>query len=225
MFRMRALRHFFGAFLLVLLAGFGEPPQKTFRYLPLGDSYTICTGAKESESWPLRLTQHLNEQKIACELLGNPARNGFSTQDLIDYELPLLKKLKPDLVTVLIGVNDWVREVEADTYAGNLRFILDEIQSAGVTKVLLITIPDFGVSPEGKKYSRGRNITQGISSFNEIVKAEAKKRHWPCVDIFGLSRKMAADGSLVSSDGLHPSAKEYGIWEQAILPEVIKLLK
>ncbi len=201
--------------------------HKTYRYLPLGDSYTICTGASKDEAWPLLLCKHLNEHKIICELIDNPARNGFSTQDLIEYELPLLKTLRPNFVTLLIGVNDWVRGVDLKTYSENLNFILNEIEKEipDKRKIILITIPDFGVTPQGKNYARGRNISEGILEFNTVIKTETKKRNLPCVDIFELSKKMGKDNSLVSKDGLHPTGKEYGLWEELILPEVIKLLQ
>jgi acyl-CoA thioesterase-1 len=199
----------------------------SWRYLPLGDSYTICTGASEKESWPYLLTGHLNAEGINCRLLANPARNGFTTQDLIDQELPLVKTLKPDLVTLLIGVNDWVREVPEAVFEKNLDYILDELQRVLIDKqkIILITIPDFGVSPQGKGYGHGRNISRGISEFNEIVRGQVQKRQLPLVDIFELSQKMGTDPSLVAADGLHPSAKEYAIWEKKILAEAIKLLK
>lgn len=44
------------------------------------------------------------------------------------------------------------------------------------------------------------------------------------VDIFEVSKKMKDDPSLVADDGLHPSAKEYAVWESLILPEVKKCL-
>lgn len=201
--------------------------NKPLVYLPLGDSYTICTGAKASESWPVLLTKHLNEAGIKITLADNPARNGFSTQDLIDRELPVFKKLKPDFVTLLIGVNDWVREVPAATFKKNFIYILDEIQKdiPSKNRVVLITIPDFGVTPQGKYYGSGRNISQRIAEFNDIIKEEGKKRQLTVIDIFDLSKKMKDDASLVAADGLHPSAKEYALWESEILPVVKKLLK
>jgi lysophospholipase L1-like esterase len=197
------------------------------KYLPLGDSYTICTGATEKESWPVILSQHLNDAKIKTTLLDNPARNGFSTQNLIDRELPLVKKLKPDFVTILIGVNDWVRQIPAATFQKNLVHILDEVQKElpDKSKIILITIPDFGVTPEGKNYGSGRNISEGIADFNKFIKEEAKKRKLPVVDIFATTQKMKDDNSLVAADGLHPSAKEYAVWETMILPEAVKILK
>lgn len=197
------------------------------RYLPIGDSYTICTGATEKESWPVILTSHLNKYKIKTLLLDNPARNGYSTQDVIDKELPLVKKLKPDFITLLIGVNDWVRNVPALTFKKNLIFILDEMEKQLTEKknIVLITIPDFGVTPTGTHYGGGRNISEGINAFNDIIKEEGKKRNLQIVDVYNVSKKMKEDATLVAKDGLHPSAKEYAVWETLIFQEVKKLLE
>lgn len=202
-----------------------EPRQIT--YLPLGDSYTICTGATTSESWPVLLTQHLNERKLSCILANNPARNGYTTKNLIDFELPLCRKTKPDFVTVLIGVNDWVRGVLKEDFHRNLIFIIEEINKnmSPNGKIVLITIPDFGVTPEGQNYAGGRDISSGISQFNDIIKEEAHKRNIVVADIFELSKKMGVDEDLVAADDLHPSAKEYAIWERVILEATLKALK
>jgi acyl-CoA thioesterase-1 len=196
------------------------------RYLPLGDSYTIGTGALEKESWPYLLSVHLRENSLNCTLLDNPARNGFTTRDLIREELPLVKKLQPGFVTLLIGVNDWVQGITPPAFHQNLIFILDEIQKtvSNKNRILLLTIPDFGVTPAGKNYSRGRNISEGISEFNLVIREEAKRRDLPLVDIFEASKKMGAENSLVAADGLHPSAKEYAIWEKIIFEGAIKTL-
>lgn len=201
--------------------------SQTINYLPLGDSYTIGTGVSEKEAWPTLLVNHLNENKVPVRLLDNPARNGFSTSDLIEEELPVFRKTKPDFVSLQIGVNDWVRGVSASSFQKNLRYILDEIEKgfANKKKIILLTIPDFGVTPTGKNYSRGRDISLGIKEFNEIIASEAKKRNLPLVDVFEISKEMGKDLSLVAKDGLHPSAKEYAIWEKLILPEALKLLQ
>lgn len=218
--------YFFSLITVFMMESFMQN-NKTVNYLPLGDSYTICTGAAEKESWPVKLTKHLNEAGIKTILQDNPARNGYSTQNLIDNELPVFKKLKPDFVTLLIGVNDWVRGVSATEFKKNFVFILDEVQKQLVdkNKIIVITIPDFGVTPEGKNYGGGRNISKGISEFNTIIKSEAKKRNLAVVDIFDVSQKMKDDNSLVAKDGLHPSAKEYAVWETMILPAAQKVLK
>jgi lysophospholipase L1-like esterase len=213
--------------LLALFTSQNPQSKKIYKYIAFGDSYTICTGTSSvDEHWPTILTKHLNELNITTELVANPSRNGFSTQNLIDNELPLLKTNNIDFATLLIGVNDWVRQVDIKTYRKNLIHIIDEIQKKlnNKNQLLLITIPDFGVTPQGSQYGSGRDISKGILEFNAIIKAEATKRGLPCVDLFLISKKMKDNKNLIAVDGLHPSAKEYAIWESIILPEVKKML-
>lgn len=211
---------------LILNYDIAKETDTPVKYTALGDSYTIGTGANANEAWPVLLTKHLNDAGIKTELVANPSKNGFSTQNLIDMELPVFDKSGATFVTLLIGVNDWVREVNATTYTKNLIFILDHVQKKLPNKnnILLITIPDFGVTPQGAYFSNDRDVSKGITEFNNIIKAEAKKRGLPLVDIFEISKQMKDNTELTAKDGLHPSAKEYAIWETLILPEVKKLL-
>jgi lysophospholipase L1-like esterase len=199
----------------------------TIRYVALGDSYTIGEGASVNESWPAVMTRHLNAQGVDVDLVANPSRTGWTTKDLIDKELPIFRDLKPDFGTLLIGVNDWVQGVDADTFRKHFAFIVD--QMLGVlrdkNRLLIVTIPDFSVTPTGPKYARGRNISEGIASFNKIIADESKKRGLHVVDLFEESKKMGSDRALVAADGLHPSAKAYAAWEKIIFPAALELLK
>lgn len=211
----------------VLGMSFIQTDKKVKHYIAFGDSYTICTGtATGAEQWPGLLAEHLTKEGIPTQLMANPARNGYSTQNVIDNELPLLKTNTCDFATLLIGVNDWVRGVDVTTYHKNLNHIIDEVQKVLPDKshLLLITIPDFGVTPKGALYGGERNISEGITEFNNVIKAEAKKRGLTCVDIFPLSKGMLNNKELVAGDGLHPSAKEYALWETLIFVEAKKLL-
>lgn len=196
--------------------------------MAFGDSYTICTGTKsEQEHWPNLLAKHLTESGIKTELIANPSLNGFSTQNVIDNELPLLKNQTIDFATLLIGVNDWVRLVDTKEYHKNLKYIIDQIQKklSNPKHLILITIPNFGVTPQGSLYGSGRDIAKGIKEFNTIIQTEAKARGLVCVDIFAISEQMKNNNELVASDGLHPSAKEYAIWENLIFKASKEILK
>jgi acyl-CoA thioesterase I len=215
-------------FLMLLSSGNNEEIVKQkVKFLPLGDSYTICEGAKQSECWTELLTVSLHNKGIQLEILANPARSGFTTKDLIERELPLLDIYKPDFVTLLIGVNDWVQEVSKEEFHLNYIKILDKIQESLPEKqhLLILAIPDYSVKPEGKKYGNGRNISEGISSFNEIIFKEASARGLKVVDLFKFSHEIKYDKQSVAADGLHPSAKEYSLWEKLIFPPVHELLK
>ncbi|MBI4945044.1 MAG: hypothetical protein HY840_01435 [Bacteroidetes bacterium] len=195
------------------------------RYVALGDSYTICEGASWEKSWPVILTERLSNAGIPIRLIANPSRTGWATQHLIDNELPVFDASSPTFATLLVGVNDWVQGVSEETFCSNLNIILDQVQNKVGNKLVLITIPDFSVTPDGPKYSKGRNIAEGLTAFNKIIMSEAEKRNLKCVDIFPISQQMKDNPSLVSKDNLHPSAKEYALWEKLIYPVVYELLK
>ena len=204
-----------------------QPEVQRIRYAVVGDSYSCGEGASPKESWPALLTQHLNAQGLHVDLASNPSVTGWTTKDAIDRELPKFVNSNPNFATLLIGVNDWVQGIDETTFRNRFSYLLDQMLAVLPNKkhLLVVTIPDFGVTPTGPKYSRGRNIHEGIMQFNQIVTEEARKRGLSVVDIFPLSKKMGKDKSLVAKDGLHPSAKAYAEWEKIISPVVLELLK
>jgi lysophospholipase L1-like esterase len=173
------------------------------------------------------LTQHLNDSKIPLELIANPSVTGWTTQDLIDKELPIYDESNPDFATLLIGVNDWVQKVTEEQFQKNLTIILDRMQAKLKikTNLILISIPDFGVTPKGAQYSGGRDIAAGIAEFNSILHKEAIKRKLSWVDIYPTTQLMKNNPNMISSDELHPSAAEYELWERLIFPVALTVLK
>ena len=215
---------------LLLLSNFlmAQPKneQERIRYAVIGDSYSSGEGATPKESWPALLNQHLNAQGLPIDLASNPSVTGWTTKDAIDRELPKFVNSNPNFATLLIGVNDWVQGVDEITFRNRFGYLVDQMLAVLPNKkrLLVVTIPDFGVTPTGPKYARGRNIHEGILRFNQIVTEEARKRGLEVVDIFPISKKMGQDKSLVAKDGLHPSAKEYAEWEKIIFPVALELL-
>ena len=201
--------------------------KEKIRYAVIGDSYSCGEGATPKESWPALLTQHLNAQGLHIDLVSNPSVTGWTTKDAIDRELPKFVNSNPNFASLLIGVNDWVQGVDETTFRNRFSYLVDQMLAVLPNKkrLLVVTIPDFGVTPTGPKYSRGRNIHEGILRFNQIVTEEARKRGLEVVDIFPLRKKMGQDKSLVAKDGLHPSAKEYAEWEKIIFQAALELLK
>ncbi|MGI8435454.1 MAG: SGNH/GDSL hydrolase family protein [Chthoniobacterales bacterium] len=190
------------------------------RYAVIGDSYSIGEGASEEQSWPALLARHLTKSGIPVELVSNPARTGWTTRDAIEKELPLFRAARPDFGTFMLGVNDWVQGLEPAIFRANVAELLDAMRSIlpNERRLLVITIPDFSVTPDWKTYARGRDISAGLAGFNAVLAEEAAQRGLRLVDIFPLSKKMGEDPALVVADGLHPSAKAYAEWEELIFP-------
>lgn len=193
-------------------------------YMPLGDSYTIGEGLPEDGRFPNQLVELLKKSGIEFRLGPNPARTGWTTQNLIDEELPLFKKTKPQFATLLIGVNDWVQKVPTETFRANFKYIVQEMLRVLPSKLnlVIVTIPDFSATPQGKKYSGGRDISAGIAEFNDIIKKESDQIGVKVVDIYYTTQQMKRDRSLIAEDGLHPSAAEYKLWAEMIAPHFIK---
>jgi acyl-CoA thioesterase I len=225
------------AVVLVLLVGINfvhsqaNPPvsldSARIRYAVIGDSYSIGEGAPEHESWPALLARRLTASGVNMEIVSNPSRTGWTTQQAIDAELPVWRAARPEFASVQIGVNDWVQGVDARTFQRRLDVLLDAMQKVlpDTNRLFLVTIPDFSVTPTGAMFSGGRDIAAGLAEFNGIIKAAGITRGLQVVDVFVLSQKMKDDPSLIARDGLHPSAKEYAQWEAMIFPVAEKLVR
>lgn len=190
----------------------------TIRYLPLGDSYTIGQSVAETERWPNQLVARLDSSGKHLEIVANPSVTGFTTQDLIDRELPLVQRLKPNFVTILIGVNDYVQGVDAATFAQHLDYIILTVQKQlpKPGNLVLVTIPDYGKTPAGARFGSPESSEAGIKSFNTIITQAGTKYNIPVADIFGISQKVVSDPTLIADDGLHPSGKQYTDWTDII---------
>ena len=192
------------------------------KFLPLGDSYTIGEGVALQDSWPEQFLTYLNKKERHWKIPINPSKTGFTTQDLIDKELPLVKEFEPDKISLLIGVNDWVQEVDESVYRKNIKDILVYLSDYIDLEhdLLALNIPDFSLSKEGHKYAKGRDIAAGLHLFNEVFKEECNWFSVNVVDIYSLTQTLGTDEANFAPDGLHPSAGMYKEWVKLIIKEI-----
>jgi lysophospholipase L1-like esterase len=192
------------------------------RYVALGDSYTIGTSVSSAESWPSQLVALVPQ----LELVANLGVNGYSSDDLVRFELPALDELRPDFVTLLIGVNDVARGVKEAEYAANVDRILGDLLALlRPERILAIATPDYTVTPAGSWFGESSRQSSTVARFNGILGAMAAARGIAFVpEVFAVSRAAGGDRSLVAHDGLHPSGAQYARWVAAIQPVVEGLL-
>jgi acyl-CoA thioesterase-1 len=191
------------------------------RYVALGDSYTIGTSVTPAERWPDQLAAQIPQ----LDLVANLGVNGFTSADVIEVELPRLPALRPELATLLIGVNDVVQAVPEARYRRNVGAILDELVGlVGADHVVMVTTPDYTVTPVGADYGDPATQSAAVRRNNAINTDLARARDIAVVDIYDLSLLAAADRSLVASDGLHPSGAQYALWVERVVPAVNSLI-
>lgn len=200
-------------------------PEGEIKYVAIGDSYTIGLGVSEADRWPNVLTSNLKKARINIKLIANPAVSGYRVQDAIIKELPIVQKLNPDFVTVLIGANDNFGNKDVAFYKKDLKELLDKLQPMlrNPKNIVLITIPDYAKSPAAVRYDTA-GVSKSIESYNQVIKTEAAARGLKVADIFPLSQTMTAPKNYIG-DELHPSAEGYQAWEKVIFPVVFDLLK
>lgn len=202
----------------------GPPQSAGVRYVALGDSYTIGTSVGESERWPNQLVTRL-AGTVGLQLIANLGVNGYTSADLIDDELPRLGALRPDFVTVLIGVNDVVRGGTADGYRANVAEILDFLLAdLPADRILVVSTPDYTRTPQGAAFGDPAQQRAAIVEFNAIERAAAESRGVAFVDISGVADRADGEPALVARDGLHPSGVQYGRWVDLIASVVEGLL-
>jgi acyl-CoA thioesterase I len=220
-----------GFVILVLLAACAAGPRaaasdeeedSVLRYVALGDSYTIGTSVAEDERWPNQLVQRIDR----LELVANLAVNGHTSADLISDELPELERLGPEVVSILIGVNDVVQGVPETDYAGNVAIILEELLTRlPPERIVCVATPDYTVTPMGAAFGDPEQQRGGIMANNAILRDACESRGISFVpDIFEISQGASVDPSLVADDRLHPSGAQYALWTDAIAPVMAALL-
>jgi lysophospholipase L1-like esterase len=204
----------------------GENHMPAFRYLALGDSYTIGESVPEGERWPHRLAKLLEAEGIQTEAT-IIARTGWTTDEL--WQGIQAGEIQPpyDLVSLLIGVNNQYRGYDINEYREQFVFLLNKsIEYAGgeSQRVIVLSIPDWGVTP----FAAGRDakkIATEIDEFNQVNREEAGKAGARYVDVTLVSREAVSDEALIASDGLHPSGKMYAVWAEKVLPVAREILK
>jgi len=193
--------------------------EAPLRYLALGDSYTIGTGASgKAHNYPSILAARLAKATGRKIVVTNPAVNGFTTSDLIDNELPYLTKLKPELVSILIGVNDLVQGRTLEQYRGSLAGIYDAIGALRLSpgQVIAISIPNWSVVPAAATFGAPDDLKRLTDDFNELARREAQARGFTWVDITEVSTSRMGSPGWISSDRLHPGDPQYAAWAEVL---------
>jgi len=192
----------FCAFLLAafLAAGCGarhkiEKLDSGATVLAFGDSLTFGTGATPAESYPAVLERSIGRKVVNAGVPGETSAQGLE-------RLPAtLDEVKPKLMLLCHGGNDFLRRLDDAQAAANVRAMIQLARERGIPVVLIAT-PKPGLPPS-------------VPAFYGEIAAELKV---PYDD--GVLRSVLLDNAL-KSDMVHPNAAGYA----RIAAAVEKILK
>jgi len=211
------MKKFLILILLLPIVSFGQTKDLNYSYLALGDSYTIGESVKESERWPVQLSNSLRNKLNKPVII---AKSGWTTDKLIDTLNKINFNKKFDFVALLIGVNNQYRGRRVENFKEGFTILLKKsIEYANYKKerVMVVSIPDWGVTPFAKNKNR-TIICNEMDAFNKVIHDECMKNNITFFNITEISRKAVNDNSLIAEDGLHPSKKMYKQWVKIIKP-------
>jgi lysophospholipase L1-like esterase len=201
-------------------------------YLALGDSYTIGESVCSTGNYPMLLVDALRKAGVEVDFTRIVARTGWTTDELGEaISMADIEGIGSySFVSLLIGVNNQYRGRSLAEYGVQFLDLLNRaVALAGGSKerVFVISIPDYAFTPFGQSVSVDNRkggespsqISAEIDLFNEVNASITKGLGVPYFDITPISRQGLNEIGLVASDGLHPSAKQYGLWVELIVSE------
>jgi lysophospholipase L1-like esterase len=129
-----------------------------------------------------------------------------------------VQTLNPQLVSILIGVNDLVQGRTPDQYRASLQRIYDAVVALDLPdgQVAAISIPNWSVVPAARDFGDPERLQSITDAFNAIANEEASSRGFTWIDITEVSTSGAGADGWISDDRLHPGDSQYGAWADVI---------
>src|SRR5262249_4449589 len=155
------------------------------------------TGNPPSAAFPSRLASLWRAHRREVTLK-NVAVDGYTSEDVLEQEIPHVAPFHPTLVTLAVGANDRVHGFSADVYRSNVRVLFRAIIAAGVApnRIVALPQPDWSLSPAAAWFGDPAQIGADIVAFNGILREEAQTAGALYVDIYPLMHKQAEEKML-----------------------------
>jgi acyl-CoA thioesterase I len=200
-----------------------SPAGPPLTYVAIGASETLGFGADDpiSQAWTQVFYRTALPRAATLVNLGIP---GATAEEALQREVPEVERLRPDVVTVWLNVNDLIRGVSPDEFGRQILSLLEDVRSAGDPTVLIANTPPLGLlprfadcqplapAPRGE-CDRTRRLTSEeldsmVHAYNAAISDAAARASAVVVDLNALGASAERDGTasqLVSGDGFHPS--------------------
>lgn len=201
--------------------GMTQPIPKNYKYLALGDSYTIGQSVCETCRFPIQLKDSIGKYLNSNDTFQAKiiAQTGWKTTDLKSAIAAENPTTDYDLVTLLIGVNNQYQHKPFSLYEQEFPELVDKAIQLGKGEkknVIVVSIPDYAFTPFGQG---SPTISEGIFQYNEFAKNYCTANKITFVNITDITRQGLLEPELVAGDGLHPSTIAYSKFIERILPE------
>ncbi|MFE1310313.1 SGNH/GDSL hydrolase family protein [Streptomyces sp. NPDC058755] len=180
--------------------------MRPVRFVALGDSLTEGVGDPAGDGWrgwAALLAGGLAEDAGQVEFT-NLAVSGAQTQDVLERQTPAGLELRPDVVSVVIGVNDTLRHTfDIHAVAGRLDQVYAAFTAQGAT-LLTACLPDPGAML-GLPGALARPLARRQRAVNAVVHELSDR--YGAVHLHAAEGTWLTDRALWSADRLHPGER------------------
>lgn len=177
------------------------------RYVALGDSQTEGVGDGDDvtglRGWADRLAERLATTNPDLRYANLAVRGKLAAQIHADQLAPALA-LRPDLATVVAGMNDLLRpSFDADEVGGHLAAMFAALTAAGA-RVATTTFPDIArIAPIT------RPLVPRVLRLNAVIRSVAARHDVVVVETF--PHPVTTDARIWSADRLHASPRGHDL--------------
>lgn len=196
-----------------------------FKYLALGDSYTIGHSVCATCKFPYQLKEALELELNAIIDLKVIAQTGWTTTNLKNAIAAENPSSDHDLITLLIGVNNQYQNKSFALYQQEFPELVTTaiaLAKGDKNNVIVVSIPDYAFTPYG---NGSTTISTQIDAYNAFAENYAAQIGIIFVNITDITRQGLANPELVALDGLHPSELAYAKFVERILPKALLILE
>ncbi|MEV5175798.1 SGNH/GDSL hydrolase family protein [Streptomyces flaveolus] len=176
------------------------------RFVALGDSLTEGVGDPVGtgwRGWAALLAASLAQDGERVQFT-NLAVSGAQTRDVLEKQTPAALELRPDLVSVVIGVNDTLRRTfDIRAVAAHLDQVYGPLTRQGAT-LLTACLPDPGAMLR-LPGALARPLARRQRAVNTVVHALSER--YGAVHLHAADDGWISDRSLWSADRLHPAER------------------
>jgi lysophospholipase L1-like esterase len=181
--------------------------MRPLRFVALGDSLTEGVGDPVGEAWrgwAALLVDGLSDGPDTSVEFTNLAVSGAQTRDVLERQTPAALALGPDVVSVVIGVNDTLRcTFDIHAVAARLDRVYAAFRDQGAV-LLTACLPDPGAML-GLPGALARPLARRQRAVNSVVHA-LSERHG-AVHLHAAEGAWLTDRAMWSADRLHPGER------------------
>lgn len=180
----------------------------TIKYVALGDSLTAGVGVSDIKmSYPYLIAQKFSlDENVTIINLSNA---GDTSKNVLENQLPKVSSEKPNIITLLIGVNDIHNLVPLSEFENNYTQILSNLKNSKA-KIFVFSIPYLG-SNKIVYFPYNFILDFRTKQFNSVIKKISTNLKIEYIDLYSLNKAK----NFYSSDQFHPGEEGYKEWAKS----------